>query len=47
VPVGSPEESARGIADALARVQPGEPVDFGLEAVARDLDAAYTQAVAA
>jgi len=45
VPVGSREESARGIAEALARVQPREPVDFGLDAVARDLDAAYTQAV--
>ncbi len=46
VPVGSREESARGIAEALARVQPTQPVDFGLDAVARDLDAAYAQAVA-
>jgi hypothetical protein len=47
VPVGSREESARGIAEALARVQPTQPVDFSLDAVARDLDAAYAQAVAA
>jgi glycosyltransferase involved in cell wall biosynthesis len=45
VPVGSPELAARGIAAALGRVQPAQPVDFGLDAVARDLDAAYAQAV--
>jgi glycosyltransferase involved in cell wall biosynthesis len=47
VRVGSRDMCARGIASALARVQPAAPVAFGLDAVARDLRAAYAQAVAA
>jgi glycosyltransferase involved in cell wall biosynthesis len=47
VPVGTPEACARGIAAALDRVRPSAPVAFGLDAVARDLRAAYTKAVAA
>jgi glycosyltransferase involved in cell wall biosynthesis len=47
VPVGSPDSCARGIAAALGRVQPSAPVQFGLDAVARDLRAAYAKAVAA
>ena len=47
VPVGSPEACARGIAAALGRARPSAPVEFGLDAVARDLRAAYVKAVAA
>ena len=47
VRVGSPEECARGIAAALGRVSPLQPLDLGLEGVARDLGAAYARAVAA
>jgi glycosyltransferase involved in cell wall biosynthesis len=47
VPVGSPDACARGIAAALGRVRPSAPVEFGLDAVARDLRTAYAKAVAA
>jgi len=46
VPVGSREACARGIAAALGRVRPTRPLEFGLDAVARDLGAAYARAVA-
>jgi hypothetical protein len=35
-----------GIAAALGRVRPTRPLDFGLDALARDLGAAYARAVA-
>jgi glycosyltransferase involved in cell wall biosynthesis len=47
VRVGSRDECARAIAAALGRVRPAQPVEFGLDAVARDLQAAYSRAVAA
>jgi glycosyltransferase involved in cell wall biosynthesis len=47
VPVGSSDACARGIAAALGRVRPARPVRFGLDEVARDLQAAYAKAVAA
>jgi glycosyltransferase involved in cell wall biosynthesis len=46
VPVGSRAACAGGIAAALARVRPTQPLEFGLDAVARDLSAAYARAVA-
>jgi glycosyltransferase involved in cell wall biosynthesis len=46
VPVGSPRACAEGIAAALRRVAPTQPLAFGLDAVARDLGIAYARAVA-